>query len=427
MVLLLASLITSLKIYAEHDLNSLQTLWEERKYKEVAAKLIEYRKGPFGENALVDYMIATSLCQIPDLRQDGNKYFRWILSHYSLDKRSRELVIREMSECPHKDRPYKIVFVTQRSGGGAAGTKGKIYHWLDKENAPLTSDPVEVLRYIPQEEFRKRLSWTLDRENSPRQFEKMVGIGFNVKLSNKFVVISPKNYDQDELKDIEIELEKYLHFYTSQYNIPNQPYLLTSYVVPSGGVRDLAERIHGIKVSEATIGYSFQDDLSIIGNNSGTLAHELFHLMVRINFGDIPPWMEEGMAALYEVSDIVGGSIVGLPNWRGKVLRRFWGLRPSIRDLVRMDWRSFDNEENDYEAKRQATNHAMARYFMLFLQNKQKLGAVYSSFRDRKVEDMQIDPGTDAVNMLESILKISLSELDKYFTQWFNNLPHKDY
>jgi hypothetical protein len=198
-------------------------------------------------------------------------------------------------------------------------------------------------------------------------------------------------------------------------------------VVPSGGVRDLAERIHGIKVSEATIGYSFQDDLSIIGNNSGTLAHELFHLMVRINFGDIPPWMEEGMAALYEVSDIVGGSIVGLPNWRGKVLRRFWGLRPSIRDLVRMDWRSFDNEENDYEAKRQATNHAMARYFMLFLQNKQKLGAVYSSFRDRKVEDMQIDPGTDAVNMLESILKISLSELDKYFTQWFNNLPHKDY
>ena len=35
----------------------------------------------------------------------------------------------------------------------------------------------------------------------------------------------------------------------------------------------------------------------------------------RNNFGDIPPWLDEGMASLYEVSEVSGNHILGLPNW----------------------------------------------------------------------------------------------------------------
>ena len=88
----------------------------------------------------------------------------------------------------------------------------------------------------------------------------------------------------------------------------------------------------------SSIGYSFQPNMSrvavIPSTTIGTLAHELFHLMVRNDFGDIPPWMDEGMAALYEVSRIRGTMIAGIPNWRGTVLERFWDIRPSVEDLV---------------------------------------------------------------------------------------------
>lgn len=191
-------------------------------------------------------------------------------------------------------------------------------------------------------------------------------------------------------------------------------------------LRELAELVHGIRVSETSIGYSFQADLSIVGlipsKYTGTLRHELFHLMVRNNFGDIPPWMDEGMAALYEVSTIIGEKVVGVSNWRGPVLQRFWNIRPSIENLVMMDWRSFNNEEGDYEAKQQATNHAMARYFILYLQEKGKLVQVYKAFRDRKVRNLQKDPGTDAVYLIKSVLQQPLSEIDKDFTEWFRRL-----
>src|ERR1051325_10177877 len=100
------------------------------------------------------------------------------------------------------------------------------------------------------------------------------------------------------------------------YDMPAPSYFITVYLVPNDGILGLlASLIHGITIYEGTIGYSFPYDQSITAIIPrmifGTLKHELFHLMVRKNFGDIPPWLEEGMATLYEVSRVRDEGIVG--------------------------------------------------------------------------------------------------------------------
>jgi hypothetical protein len=415
-------------VQSQEELNRLRSMWREERYSEVVPLLIEYRYNkPYGKNIEVDYMIATSACRTSNLRQEGYKFFRWILSHYRLYKSNQRLVENEMERCDSSPRPIYFDFVTLWSTWGPAGAKGKTYYWIDSKNAAIANDPVEVVRELTREELNERL-FQIPQRNSAIEFVgNLVGSRFKIESVGHFLIASASGHSQAELRTLGLNLERYLHFFSSQYQMTIPPYFITIYLVPYiEKLQDLAENIHGIRVSESSIGYSFRDDLSIVGVIPrmlyGTIAHELFHLMVRNNFGDIPPWMDEGMAALYEVSRITDEGIIGLPNWRGVILEKFWNLRPSIKKLVEMDWLSFDNVEGDYEAKQQATNHATARYFILYLQDKQKLVEVYNAFRQRKVEDIEIDPGADAVELIESVLQKPLSEVDEDFVKWFNNI-----
>ena len=113
-------------------------------------------------------------------------------------------------------------------------------------------------------------------------------------------------------------------------------------------VKQLAERRHGLDVSSATIGYAFVEDASIVAavptTAAGTVLHELFHLLVRSNFGDVPQWLDEGIAGLYEVSGRRGDVYFGLENWRRKVLETTWDVRPDLAELIRAEWFLFDAE-----------------------------------------------------------------------------------
>lgn len=410
--------------WTQEDMRQLRSLWQQGNYSDVFKLLKQYRDGLYGRNLEVDYMIATSACRLNNVQQEGNKFFQWILSHYSLDKTSRSLVEREMHNCAPSRRPTNIAFVTVKTGAGAAGVRGKTYYWLDAENAAISNDPAKVIREIPSEDFNRRLFPESERSNGIAHIKSLIDSKYKVTSNHSFIFATASGHSDAELLTIGKGLEKYLSFFNRQYEIPLPSHLITIYLVPSTWeLQQLAEKIHGIKVSESSIGYSFRDDLSMVGwvtgTGYGTLAHELFHLMVRSHFGDIPPWMDEGIAALYEVSEVRRDSIIGLPNWRGNILKRYWNNRPFLWDLVAMDWRSFDNEMDDYEATQQATNHAMARYFVLYLQATGKLFEVYHAFRDRKVEELQTDPGTDAIRLLESILQKSIQEIDQDFERYF--------
>lgn len=233
----------------------------------------------------------------------------------------------------------------------------------------------------------------------------------------------------EELKRAGESLEQYLQFFVSEYGMRPPPFLITVYFAADRSqLRELARKLHGIDLAPGSIGYSFPADQSMVGwadgKAYGTFAHELFHVMVRGNFGDIPPFLDEGMAALYEVSGFEQGRAVGVSNWRGALLRKFWAERPGIKDLVQMNRGALDDVGGGPEAGgasgKQAANHATARYLMLYFQERGELLPVYKAFRSRKVNDR---PAAQGVELLEAVLGRSLGTVDTEFAEWFGRLP----
>jgi len=232
-----------------------------------------------------------------------------------------------------------------------------------------------------------------------------------------------------ELKRVGESLEQYLQFFVSEYGMRLPPFLITVYFAADRSqLRDLARKLHGIDLAPGSIGYSFSADQSMVGwadgKAYGTFAHELFHVMVRGNFGDIPPFLDEGMAALYEVSGFEQGRAVGVSNWRGALLRKYWAERPGIKDLVQMNRGALDDVAGPSDAGgssgKQAANHATARYLMLYFQERGELLPVYNAFRGRKVSDR---PAAQGVELLEAVLGRPLGTVDTEFAEWFGKLP----
>lgn len=138
-----------------------------------------------------------------------------------------------------------------------------------------------------------------------------------------------------------------------------------------------------------TTGYTFRDEqfaVAVIpGAAVGTLFHELFHLVVRSTFADIPQWLDEGVAALYEVSEIDGADVLGVRNWRGPVLLDLWSRRHLLREVIGADWFVSDTPGGQFcsagappSSRAVAAQFAVARYFALYLQEKGKLAAVFA-------------------------------------------------
>jgi hypothetical protein len=233
-------------------------------------------------------------------------------------------------------------------------------------------------------------------------------------------------------------LEWYLTTCRAQFGMAYPPYFITVYAAKSvDEFNTNAGLVHGLTLPNGAIGYSFQNDLSIaavvpiIGVGQGTFNHELFHLLSRSTFGDIPPWMDEGMAALFEVSRISSGKVKGQPNWRGKVLYTFSYLRPSIETLLSWDWSHFDNNA-EYrprdsaqlvtakEFNQQAVNYATARYFMFYLQEKGMLEAVYTAFQQRDPELVTTSLDVDSRYTLEQAMGRPLPEIESDFQYWLH-------
>ena len=422
---------------APTDLDSMRSLWREAKWSEVLPLLLQYRDKPYGRTPEVDYMIATSCCRVEGLRDDAEKFFRWILYSYSLDNAQREAVTAQMRQCAPTNQPVQIAFSTERAGSGNVGVRGKTFYWLNQaEGVPLASDPVRVTRAIPRRELEARLFPPSEGDRAVQSVQRLAGNRFTVVRSGSFVVAAPQQRTTAEVERMSKALDAYGHFFASQFEMPMPDRLITVYLVSSTDeLQRMAGRLHGLKVPGASIGYSFRDDLSIVAvvprgvalvprpnAPHGTIAHELFHLMVRSNFGDAPSWLDEGYAALFEVSGWDGDRVKGLPNWRGAVLKKFWSLHPSVNDLVAKDWGAFDDVEQGGESpepRQQAANHAMARCFALYLQDHGQLVPVYRAFRNRRVQESSGRPSEDAVRLIQSTLNQPPAQIDQNFTAWF--------
>ena len=415
--------------------------WKEGKYRDAYTHLWRYRETPYGRSAYVDYMLGTSGCRLEDLREWGCDVLEWMLNRYALSEQGRAVVREELSICrsgnPSTTISADSVTMIASLIGASARASGKTYYWLDKDEH-FNSYPAYRVREIPKQEMEARLIPLGAQDRALRETQERAP-GFKVIVYERFILASRSGHAPELMDKMAGYLERYLRFLEREYGVVLPKTYVTVYMVStSDDLIKQAKRLHGIQVSRATFGYSFRDDMSVIvaiPNKFliGTIMHEFFHLAVRSNFGDIPQWLDEGMAGLYEVSAFQGDVVVGIPNWRGKVLSQLMHRRPTVRQLVVSDWFAFEQVEFAKElqknaewetppAEQMAAMLATARYFTFYLQDKGKLKSVFQDLQKLTPGRGSGEPAKDSIRILEDHLGSSIERIDADFLAWFKRV-----
>jgi hypothetical protein len=195
-------------------------------------------------------------------------------------------------------------------------------------------------------------------------------------------------------------------------------------------LRQWADKLHGFDASPLTLGYSLQNDLSVLAmvpsTQVGTILHEVVHLMMRGGYGDAPQWLDEGMASLYETATFASDTYYGEPNWRSRVfdeLSHLFGPE-KLRETVVSPWFSDEPsiaaqpEERRLDPDEQAYLLAYSRMFVLYLQERGELSRVMYAFRNRERPTRYVPATDQAIQLLEKALRKPLPDVQRDFLAW---------
>jgi hypothetical protein len=166
-------------------------------------------------------------------------------------------------------------------------------------------------------------------------------------------------------------------------------------------------------VPDTPFGYYLDGRRALVMNiatGGGTLVHEMFHALVRVDFPGIPAWANEGLGSLFEQCRVTDEGLVGLVNWRLPILQE--AIRKeeigSLRKIMTLDDAGF------YAAR--GGNYAAARYFMMYLQENRRLVDFYTRFRDQFAKDKT------GVRFAEEVLGRKLEEVEPEWRKWVMGL-----
>jgi len=154
------------------------------------------------------------------------------------------------------------------------------------------------------------------------------------------------------------------------------------------------------------------------------IARDAIHLTVRSTYGAIPQWLDEGIASLYETATVVGDRYYGEPNWRSRVVSelRFRFPQIGVPAVVVTPW--FGDQAPEYprlgerSSDEQAYILALSRYFVMYLQERGLLKAVFEAYRDRRPPAEYVPAQVQAVRILESVVGRSAGDIDRDFHAW---------
>ncbi|MCK9459768.1 MAG: C39 family peptidase [Proteobacteria bacterium] len=149
-----------------------------------------------------------------------------------------------------------------------------------------------------------------------------------------------------------------------------------------------------------------------IATGGGTLVHEIVHPFVAANFPSSPPWLDEGLASLFEYPTSVDGHIRGLVNWRLPTLKAAIALG----ELPTFEWLTSRTDEQFY-GEDPGTNYAEARYICYYLQQRGLLVDFYHAFYEARGEDP-----TGYRTLLHVLGGGSAEEIEQDWSSWILGL-----
>jgi hypothetical protein len=411
--------------------------WLAALYPEAYDPLFAFRGQPYGRTAEVDYMLGTSACRISGKRAWGANVLNYIQYAYPLTTQSRRQVAAEYGLCRGSGALAPVANATGLQSGrlvaAGATARGKLYYMPGPSGQPAAAYPAFRVHEIPPADLLAREVALGQPERAAAALAAALPAGARTKVIGRFAFVAAAGQSDAELARLADVLEAYVRFLQRTYGLKPPDRYVTLYLLPDiAAVQTVALKAHGLNVSPSTLGYAYPDDLSVVatiqGAEAGTLLHELFHLLVRQSFGDVPQWLDEGVASLYEVSARQGDTFRGQPNWRGRVLADFRSEAPKLDALVASPWFGFDradpgdpqNWSREDSAQIVGAYLATARYFALFLQERGRLNSVYQAFRSRDPGEAA-DPGLQSVRLVERALGKPIEGVQAEYEAW---LPH---
>jgi len=423
------------------------------KTKEVLIEAQRLREKVYGKCAIIDYFIAKSLC-LDKYYDKSVQCFQYILQQYPLLPDSRNFIEREIKNCSKKVLSAKQVSQVEvmhipMPKAGVSGTIGKMGR-VDCSRIPK----LPGYSYLKSEkELESRLFDLGDSVRAIEKIQSLVGSRYDVILSNPFILVFLKSEYISHTNAIKVaeSIKTAYNFYLSRFNLRKPDKYITAYLMPDQfSLRTVARKIHGIDLSndpsEVVLGYSILADLSLIGmatpragsgitssdigtifgGDVGNIYHELWHLLIRTDAGDISPWLDEGMASLYSTAKWSNGILFGAETWRTKDLRlRKNGqfettiYTPELANLLSFNWIDFHGgiQRNLCQA---SVNYSLANHFLLYIQGRGLLRNVVAAIKERQSPANNEDLGSEVdVVLIEKVLNESIQEVQKKFEDWF--------
>lgn len=389
-------------------------------------------------------------CSLNNNRKGINN-FDWILYNFNLSTKALSFIKDQVNSCSKNPKPdvldrlyhpgYSAVndvkFSIEISGPELIGKGGaKPIDWNKPQqikvgSAYLGEEPVGDKATISQETLQKRRVVNISEEEANDSLRHWLGTTFElpkkIRITEHFVVA---DYTYGMYGDKLEELERALSFLSKKYSLQIPPNKIWIYTVPDRGkMQRIAKALHGIDINRELLGYSLEHDLSIISRTPvfdiGTIKHELMHVLIYSNYTGMAPWLSEGIPAIYEVSRFQNDVLMGVPNWRHDILYNAikYEYDIQLKKLVTLNWYDFNAHigRNQYDNKRLAVNHALARYFCMYLDEKYDLPKIFKAFAEIDVDQIEGSLQDHAVLLLERILDKPMVEVQKDFVKWFQN------
>ncbi|MEO6454241.1 MAG: hypothetical protein ABIN97_09225 [Ginsengibacter sp.] len=417
-------------------------LLNQKKYQRVFEEANRLRDSVYGKCAILDYFIGKSLC-LDGYKNKSVEWLQYILANYPLKPNARQFIKGEISSCnsnstqpvatPASALMNVYTVPMPQAGVGGISKMGMTYDCTEREKL------VNFGELVTEEELESRLFSPLQKKQAYQKLKTILNVDYSIDTNlSRYIIVSPKNMhiEESNVETVTNNLEKAYHFFVTYYGLRAPDKLITVYLAPDRNtLKTTAKLIHGIDIPNETLGYSLLADLSLSGmafpDQVGTLYHELFHLIVRTDAGDIPAWLDEGMASLYSIYSWKNEVLKGTGNtWRLKQLTSTY-LRstrqkvPSIENLLSYDWQQFNGGDGNNLCKA-SVNYALANHFLIYLQEKDLLKALMKTYRFRKPpgDKDQANESTENISLIENLLKDSIGGIQKKFNAWFFDKYH---
>ncbi len=411
------------------------TLLNAGQYDKVFDTAVKLRKQVYGKNAVIDYFIAKSLC-LDGHTKKSTDCFNCIIKNFKLSGSKKDFIEQEISSCnaPSAEAEEELVTTPDFNyinnvtlpEASVGGKMGKVYDCFSENQT------INFSRMVSLDSLESRL-FPIDQKNKAvEKIKSILNNNYKTAISGRYILVTTKEFPitDNKVSYVANRLEKAYQFFVEYYSLRPPDKLLTVYILPhQTALRQTAQLVHGIRLPDPNIGYSNLSDLSLLGlgdaEQLGTLYHELFHLIIRTDLGDIPAFLDEGLASLYSVSKWENEKLVGDHRpWRLEELQEAKSASdkylkiPPFEKLINYSWNEFDGQETKNVCQ-VAVNYALSNFLMIWLQEKDLLKEMVTAFKDRPFIPLDASEPKSNLQIFEEVVGDSIVSFTKKYNSWF--------